>query len=240
MSIREKLEVITDKIYEKGCKDEEYSMWQGFTSNGERPDFSHAFSYTDFSGKKIPSELIQVCDTWNEMFFGYMGKTLPLGIDVSIWSNAGSAMYDYFFYYAMNLEEIYDLHIPPLKNYVETFSCCFALKKIEKFRVNAESQFYNTFTECSSLTDITILGAIGSDINFQYSPLSIESMKSIISALKNYADTDEDFTHTLTFSSDCWDRLTDYCLYGDGASTDLAPDGDIWVNYPFNKGWNCV
>lgn len=84
---------------------------------------------------------------------------------------------------------------------------CTSLITIEKI-ITAESITYaNSFTLCRKLENVIFEGVIGNDINFQYSPLTIESMISIISCLKDYSTTGG--SHTLTLMADRKNMLTD-------------------------------
>ena len=239
-TIAEKLTTIAEneqKVYDKGMSDGEYDMWKCFTFNGTRTDHAHAFSYMDFSGKQAPKELFQASENWEEMFYGYMGRILPSGIDFSVWdSSYAPPNYSYFFYYSQYLEEIYDLKIPQIDAYQMTFLSCPELKRIEKIRVGVNTQFYNTFDFCEALSDVTFEGVIGKDISFQYSPLSIASMKNIISSLNNYAGTSDEANYTLTFTTACWETLeASGKPYDDGLTEDATL---TWKNYVISLGWN--
>lgn len=87
----------------------------------------------------------------------------------------------------------------------------------------------NMFQSTSKLVNITIEGVIGNSINFQYSPLTIESAKSIINALKDYSGTATAFVNTVTFSS-----ITQSVLDEAGAIF----NGKTWKEYLLFIGWN--
>lgn len=86
----------------------------------------------------------------------------------------------------------------------------------------------NTFRSTTSLANIKISGIIGNDINMQYSPLTVDSMKSVISHLANFNGTDKNYTRTITFSDACWKVLED---------SGPAPDGSTWGEYVESLGW---
>lgn len=62
------------------------------------------------------------------------------------------------------------------------------------------------------------------------SKLSIESAKSIITALYDYSGTEKEFKKSVQFSS-----ATLKLLEAEGAT---APNGMTWIDYAINKGWN--
>lgn len=91
------------------------------------------------------------------------------------------------------------------------FSSVFAscsVERIEELILNETTTNFNyAFQSCSRLVYIRIGGVIAGSINFQWSPLDAESMKSAITHLKNFVGTDKQDTQKLTFSEDCWTAL---------------------------------
>lgn len=116
----------------------------------------------------------------------------------------------------------------------ESFYNCFKCVKIAKVVPIESHTFSSTFTGCKSLVDITFDGVIGNNINFQDCPLSVDSMISIITHLKNYVaeGTGNEFTRTVYFNDDCWARLE---------ASGIVPDaGDgSWISYVNDVlGWD--
>lgn len=107
------------------------------------------------------------------------------------------------------------------------------LKNIEKLVLKSDgSQVFDTtysFGTCNALTHIIFEGAIGSNINTQWSPLDLESAISIINALVNYSGTADAFTYTVKFSSHTTELLN--------AAGNTAPNGGTWLEYIVDKGW---
>ena len=92
--------------------------------------------------------------------------------------------------------------------------------------------FANTsFGYLNSLEEIRFKGVIGKTINFQWSTkLSVKSLKSIISCLKNYKGTNDDGVNKVTFAEVCWTALE---------ADSSAPDGGTWREYVGNVlGWS--
>lgn len=111
------------------------------------------------------------------------------------------------------------------------FSYCGQLVEVEKLILPDSGAVIiaNSFDQCSKLTTITFEGVIGHDINFQWSPLSVDSMKSVITHLKNYGGTADAGTKTVKFTDACWTALE-----ADGT----APDGNTWRDYvETTLGW---
>ena len=87
----------------------------------------------------------------------------------------------------------------------------------------------NTFQGCSNLKNIIFEGVIAETINFQWSPLTVDSMKSIISCLKDFSGTTNANTKTITFSEACWAELE---------ASGSSPAGGTWEDYVTSLGWN--
>ena len=105
--------------------------------------------------------------------------------------------------------------------FLSSDNLCYVEKVILK---DDGSQKFNDFSfNLSSLEEIRFEGTIGSTINFQWSPLTNESLKSIITHLKNYAGTEQAYTCTVLFSSKCWENLD--------VEGETAPGGISWRRY---------
>lgn len=80
--------------------------------------------------------------------------------------------------------------------------------------------FNNTFGYAKGLTELIIEGGvIGTTINLQACPLTVESMISVINALKpfNSIDVENAYTTTVYFSEACWEAL-------ETAATTVVPE----------------
>lgn len=106
------------------------------------------------------------------------------------------------------------------------------ISTIEKIIVTESTTFSNWFAN-TCVADITFEGVIGQDLSITYGGgikrLSVDSMKNIISCLKNYNGTDDEFVHTLTFHESYWAALE---------ADSTAPDGGTWREYVGSLGWN--
>ena len=90
------------------------------------------------------------------------------------------------------------------------------------------TSFSNPFQGCTKLANVTIEGVIDQSISFSPCPLTVASMKSIISCLKDYSGTENEGDYKLTFSSTCWDTLE---------ADSTSPTGTTWREYVQNLGW---
>lgn len=217
MSIAEKLTQIAEneqKVYDSGYSKAERNFFDGLLNNGARTSFSRAFAYTDFSDVKLPY-VVKPTIAYR-MFYAYQGKFIPEGIDFSnlegkLTTNAGeeSSIYQ-IFAWAQRLEEFPDTKIPVASHLTSTFDRCRSLKRIAILRVGKDTEFHSTFVECIVLTDITIDGVIGRNgFNISWSPLSHDSLMSIINALADYSADTSGTTWTVTLGSDNLAKLTE-------------------------------
>ena len=84
-----------------------------------------------------------------------------------------------------------------------------------------------------ALKNITFKGEIPISLAFSFSPLTVESMKSIITHLKNYAGSENEGKCTLTLKDECKTNLQE-----DTERVEL--DGVVYTYFELieAKGWN--
>ena len=88
----------------------------------------------------------------------------------------------------------------------------------------------NMFYMAEALQNITFEGEIPMSISFQHSPLTVESLKSIITHLKDYSGTDSEYTYTVTFKTSAFEALE--------AEGSTSPNGNTWTEYIDDLKWN--
>lgn len=178
-----------DEGYEAGKKAEYDRYWDMLQQNGTRIDYQQAFRlvYTDALFK--PKYDIAP-DNAQAMFAGSKITNLKqLLEDADVVLDFSKARY---------LTSLFDssavTHVPTIdcSNVFATamsniFLNAKAVAYIEKMIVKEETKFVNAFTNASSLVDIRFEGTIGEDISFHWSPLSKESIESVVSHLSDAA-----------------------------------------------------
>lgn len=211
MSIAEKLTTIAEnqqKVYEAGQKSEYDRFWDTFQNYGGEANYYNAFTYNKFTDENFNPkyDLISV---------------------------AGVSPFQLSFYNAKNITDTKVAMISNTTNFSSTFGNCENLITIRRIVLNCDIEKATAmFTNCKALKNITIEGdgKIACDISIVQSPLTVNSMKSIISHLKNFKGTENELKYTVTFSSQCWTALE-----ADSAS----PDGGTWREYVVSTlGWN--
>ena len=82
----------------------------------------------------------------------------------------------------------------------------------------------------SKLENVVFEGVIPATISFSSCPLTVESMKSVITHLKDYSGTESEYTYTVTFKSTAFSALT--------AEGTTSPNGNTWAEYIDDLKWN--
>lgn len=126
------------------------------------------------------------------------------------------------------------VNLPKLKSITtNAFRSCLALVSINVSENNDLTMTINSFAGLSALENFTIGGKFitAANVNFSGSPkLTLASAKNIIEALPDYSGTTNEHKYSVLFSSE-----TLALLEAEGAT---SPNGNNWLDYVFDKGWN--
>ena len=106
------------------------------------------------------------------------------------------------------------------------------LQKIQKIILKDDGSqvTQGPFTDAKKLTYVRFEGKIGVSASMSACPLDLNSAKNVIEHLMDYAGTDNDMTYKITFSD-----TTKALLEAEGAT---SPNGNTWLDYANDKGWN--
>ena len=113
---------------------------------------------------------------------------------------------------------------------------CRYLVTIDKIILPEEKyipSFNNPFGGCGQLKNITFEGIIPKSISFSGCPLTVESLKSIISCLKDYTGTTSEHTYTVTFKTSAFNALE-----AEGTTAEYNGEACTWAELIDNKKWN--
>lgn len=230
------LQVGTGQGIEQGKQAERLRRWNIRQDNGNRTSFVYGFAGAGWTEETF-DPIYDMRITNANYMFGYSAIKVDLvehleklGTVMDFTNNAG---YNNSFYQTDFIRlGVVGFSINPENPLNSTFANSEFLETIDLLKIGnlGKQNFANTFVGCTALKNITIEGVIGRTFQIQYSPLTVESMKSIIEHLKNYKGTSSDLTYTVKFSADCWTALE--------ATT--PPDGyDSWKSYVSDGlGWN--
>lgn len=245
MSVAEKYTTLTSekipKVYENGVADgrqAEYDrFWDAYQQNGNRTSYEGAFYGAGWTTELFkPKYSMSPAGSATYMFYMNLGSS---DVDLTKWFNSLKITLDtslvtntYNMFSYCGASRIPELNLTSAATLNCTFRWCSRLISIDKIvlKDDGSQTFLNgVFDHCYLLENITLEGVVGNDINFQYSPLSVESMKSIISCLKDYSGTSSEFTKKLTLSSSCKTALE--------AEGTTSPNGNTWAEYAYDKCW---
>ena len=197
MSIAEKLTAIAEneqKVFDAGKKAEYDRFWDSFQNNGNRQNYSYAFSMgsnwagggwdDDLYNPKYPISV----NGFNNItgMYQYSEKISDTKVEISVGQLANGTQYG-------------DMR--------STFVGAAGLVTIRKLTVDETVVFSNTFAKCYSLENLTMAGTIGQNgFNVSESTkLTHDSLMSIINCLE--AKTEG--TWTVTLGTENLAKLTD-------------------------------
>lgn len=201
MSVADKLVIIAEneqKVYEAGQKTEYDRFWDAYQNNGERTNYSGAFygsGWTDDTFKP-KYDIVLTKESSIYMFRDCYITNIESALDKQgvTFNLSGLTSASSVFYSARFTQVIPEVICTAATDCKQMFYACHALTTIRKLEVNENTTFINTFFQCNVLQNIEIAGTIGNGVNFQWSPLTHDSLMSIINALKDYSsDTGEIF-----------------------------------------------
>ena len=246
-TIAENVPKVKQQGYDEGQIQGQYDVWDMMT-NG-RKYYHSAFAYWSVEYLRPPFKIIPTLGYSNSMFGNMknlkkvekayfdlsqlsLSQTDRNSGNSSTWNGCGT------------LEEIEDIGLPA-GCYYYTYNNCYNLHTIEIVRSIETTIFTSTFFNCDSLMNVAFEGVIGRSISFSDSPLTVESMKNIITHLKNYAGTDSEKAYTLTLKSSCKTEL-ETAGFTDEDKRLLAENGITysdnltWVDVIDDLKWNLV
>ena len=217
MTIAEKLQTIAEneqKVYGAGEQAEYDGFWDAFQQNGARESYSYGFAghgWTDktfkpkhnikpnimanmFYASRIEGDLVEILES--------LGVSLDTSKATSI-SNAFSTC---------RLSRIGIVDATGVTSTLQTvFSYAEYLQTIDKLILKADGSnvFNQAFVGAVSLANLTIEGVIGSNgFNVQWSPLTHDSLMSIVNALQDKTADTSDTTWTITLGTNNLSKLT--------------------------------
>lgn len=246
MSIAEKLVQIAEnelKVYNAGYNagkaaggggDGYYdTIWNAIQINGERTDYQKTFNGAGWTQAMFKPKYNIIIKSSNSMFTDSAITDIrpeAIGVTISPHPEAGNVWEN--FLHGSNVEYVDTIDDTiGLAGTMMVFCGASKLKSVNRFIANEKTQYMMfAFSGCTELTDITVEGGFGNNISFiNCTKLSLASAKSILTALKDCAGTDNEFSYTITFAQETWDLLA-----ADGAT---SPNGTTWQEYVQSKCW---
>lgn len=210
-NIAEKLTTIAEnqqKLYDKGMSDKESVLWDGILWDGARTTYVE-YLFANWKDEYIrPKYKLTPTTTAHHIFYccRNLKKIEKDYFDFSSVPEVASGVAGLVaaFNGCSNLIEIEDINLSPT-TYYQAFANCLKLEKIANINVKIDTYLADAFVQCKALKEVRFTGTIGTNLNFKYSPLSLDSLNNIISHLGTWTSG----THTLTFSEYTKSLITD-------------------------------
>lgn len=181
-----------DKIREikgKAATKEWSNFWDSVQSNGTRTDYEYAFSYKSWTEKTFkPKYDINATKSARGLFSNsaIVGDLDAILNECGVKLNFGNQTnLTYVFSQLNGTTKVPCVNIPNNSSSTGMFRYSYDLKTAS-LNLLGETKFNITFDGCTSLENLTITGSITSDgLNVQWSPLTHDSLMSIINALSD-------------------------------------------------------
>jgi hypothetical protein len=240
MSLLNTVETNNQRIYDAGYdsgKQSEYdAFWDLFQMNGERVNYNYAFAGTGFDVELMKPKYPIVPKQAQYMFCSntrdYPGvkdySKICKFLDLSQITNATSIFQNIC---GKNLT----VDLSSCTSASNAFNCNsggnidnVTLKVTDKLTSASSFFYYNSDLTTLTFTDDSVIAFA---IYLARSPLlTLESLKSVIRALKDFSGTEQAFTLKISLAGESKELLE-----ADGAT---SPNNNTWLEYIADKGWN--
>ena len=227
-----------EEVYEKGQEKERSDFWDIFQQNGARTNYIYGFGgygWNDTTFK--PKYNIVPTGSASGLFYDVRIKNLEdllLKAGVTLDTSNCTGMVNAFRDSSVTVVPTINTAKFDSGNLQNTFRNCLSLVTIRKLILQTDGKqiYTSTFDECSNLQNIVVEGVIGRTVTFRWSPLSVGSLKSIISCLKDYTGGSE-HSYTVTFKASAF-----AVLEAEGATAEYNGVPCTWAELIDNKKWN--
>ena len=225
------------EVYEAGKKAQHNefwnSIWNNLTGNNQRAFVGPAWSKETFRPNKDFTISVQgfYYHNWLGTAYDLAAHLEGLGVTMKLGTNSKNSC----FYYA------WFTRLPKLDfsecsgTFDRIFYGASKLVTIDKIILPPEGtiiSFNTVFYGCDKLKNVLFDGIIDKSISFSDCPLTVESMKNIISCLKDYS-LENAFTYTLTLSDSCKTALE-----ADTEKVEFNGQSYTYFELITAKGWN--
>ncbi len=233
MNIAQKLTAVAEneqRVFDAGKTKEWSDFWDNFQNYGKRTDYSNALqmNWNENNFKpKYDLNFVFMDACFKQFNVGNLSAHLEnLGVS---FNSSRCTGFGYGFYMA-KCTRIPEIDVTSGNDLNWLFHSCWSLGTIDKIvlKSTGTNSFTETFTNCSSLKNITFEGVIGRSIKFTSNVLTVSSAKNIIEHLADYAGTENENKYTLKLSETVWTKLEADCV---------SPAGTTWREYVQSMGW---
>ena len=238
MSVAEKLNAVAEnipKVYDSGKKSEYNAFWNEFVFEGRNQFSGPGWNQKTFRPNRdfYVQQGTFYYHNWQGTPYDLAAHLETLGVKMMMGSNARKEGFRVAWFTRLPVLDFSQRS----GSFENTFcsansSPLVTIDKIILPPEGAVTSFSGAFTECSKLKNIIFEGVIDKSINFSASPLSVESIKNIVSCLKDFTGSSE-YSYTLTIKSSAFASLET-----EGATAEYNGEVCTWSELVDNKKWN--
>lgn len=186
-----------DRVFEAGKKSGggNEAFWNSFQQNGQRTNYHMAFANSPLTSETFRPKYDMNCSNCYFMF-AYIGQYYKDAMqitDLSAYLESVGVTLDTsqateirnMFYVSPTIVRVPEISAESCTSVEGVFFSCSKLTTIDKLilRSDGTNTFSGTFDWCGNLKEIRFEGVIGNNIAFASSPLSKESLTSLVNAL---------------------------------------------------------
>jgi len=225
-------------VFEAGRQAEQRAFWEVLTQNGEKGVYYYTFSENRWTKENFKPVFNIVPTEADHTFYRHNYGNKAYDFAQQLEDNGAKLDFSNCTVGNYTFESAVISRLPEINNAKGTFTCfvrnCKSLVTIDKIVCSdaGDQPFTQTFNVCNALKNITFEGVIGRSISFPTSPLTVGSMKNIISCLKDYSSEDS-FTYTLTLKDSCKTALE-----ADTETVEFNGQSYTYFELITAKGWN--
>lgn len=229
--------------YDAGQKAEHDAFWDSYQQDGERTNYTYGFAGSGWATDIFKPKYDIIPNTASYLFYGASNITgdlvehlssLGVKLDFSNCTNFSWLIYGSLITRVGVIDMTNVSSSSNANNVFREGNPDFStLETIDKVIVSSKYPLgTSSFANAAALRNITIEGEITGSFAIARSPLTNESMKSIITHLTDYSGTDNEFVYTVSFLSTSWENLD--------AEGNTSPNGNTWREYINDLGWNAA
>lgn len=210
-----------DEVYDAGVKSEYDKFWDRFQDYGQRTSYDReggrnftkdCWSFKNFYPKYnlSPVNASQMFYNWkNDFGDEYIGDIAQRLEDCGVVLDISNATNCYgIFQYCSGITRVPALDFSNAPNTKMVFYECNNLKTIDKLTFNEKNTSTEVaFSRCSSLENVVFDGVLAVDLDIHWSPLTHDSIISLLNILKDFSGSGT--TRTLTLGTSNLAKLTD-------------------------------
>ena len=222
-----------DDVYEAGKEAEYDAFWDSYQDNGNKRVYELAFAGTGWKTSNFKPKYPMKPTNASMMFYkanGLLGEIEEIvNIDFSSCTNFRQAFQN------CHTSRLGVIDLRKATDITNTFVNCYNMEKIDKIIVDESLPATLMFSNDTALKNVIIEGELVKNFSAGACPLTVESLKSIITALKDNSGTADEYKYTVTFLASAFETLE-----AEGDTAEYNGVACTWAELIDNKKWNLV